>query len=73
VRHRWSGWPGAWCLDCGVADPLETAIALADYDPFDQEWASDEARERYDLSPCHHPGERLCDPYHFFDVRDNGT
>jgi len=16
--HRWSGWPGAWCLDCGI-------------------------------------------------------
>lgn len=18
--HRWSGWPGAWCLDCGITD-----------------------------------------------------
>ena len=25
--HRYSGWPGAWCLDCGVADPGEEALA----------------------------------------------
>lgn len=26
-RHRWSGWPGAWCLDCGIADPAEECLA----------------------------------------------
>jgi len=26
-EHRWSGWPGAWCLDCGCSDPREDAIA----------------------------------------------
>ena len=25
--HRWSGWPGAFCLDCGVPDPIEECIA----------------------------------------------
>lgn len=26
--HRWSsGWPGAWCLDCGTEDPTEIALA----------------------------------------------
>jgi hypothetical protein len=25
--HRWSGWPGAWCLDCGCEDPHEIALA----------------------------------------------
>ena len=25
--HRWSGWPGAWCLYCGVEDPREVALA----------------------------------------------
>ena len=25
--HRWSGWPGAWCLDCGCDDPYEIALA----------------------------------------------
>lgn len=24
---RWSGWPGAWCLDCGREDPYETGLA----------------------------------------------
>lgn len=31
-EHRWSGWPGAWCLDCGCEDPREIACA-------DGEWA----------------------------------
>jgi hypothetical protein len=26
-QHRWSGWPGAWCLDCGISDPTEQGIA----------------------------------------------
>ena len=24
--HRWSGWPGAFCLDCGCEDPVEMAM-----------------------------------------------
>lgn len=27
VGHRWSGWPGAWCLDCGQEDPAEQCLA----------------------------------------------
>jgi hypothetical protein len=27
TEHRWSGWPGAWCLDCGREDPMEVALA----------------------------------------------
>ncbi len=23
MKHRWSGWPGAWCLDCGQEDKRE--------------------------------------------------
>lgn len=26
--HNWSGWPGAFCLDCFLDDPLEEAVAL---------------------------------------------
>lgn len=26
AEHRWSGWPGAWCLDCGCDDPREVAL-----------------------------------------------
>lgn len=25
--HRWSGWPGAWCLDCGSSDPVEAGLS----------------------------------------------
>ena len=27
-KHRWSGWPGAYCLDCGSEDPSENAMAM---------------------------------------------
>lgn len=29
--HRWSGWPGAFCMLCGIEDPSE--LALVD-DPY---------------------------------------
>ena len=25
--HNWSGWPGAYCLRCGEADPDEDCLA----------------------------------------------
>lgn len=27
--HRWSGWPGAFCLDCGVEDKDELCVGNA--------------------------------------------
>ena len=30
IEHRWSGWPGAWCLDCGISDPYEDCLASHD-------------------------------------------
>lgn len=30
-NHRWSGWPGAYCLDCGTEDPIEEALATGNY------------------------------------------
>jgi hypothetical protein len=24
--HRWSGWPGAFCLDCGAEDQREICV-----------------------------------------------
>lgn len=23
MEHHWSGWPGAYCLNCGISDPRE--------------------------------------------------
>lgn len=31
AEHRWSGWPGAYCLDCGCNDPRETALVEGNY------------------------------------------
>ncbi len=36
--HRWSGWPGAFCQDCFIEDPVE--IALADGKDFDDVYCS---------------------------------
>ena len=27
-EHRWSGWPGAWCLDCGIEDAREICVGV---------------------------------------------
>lgn len=29
-EHRWSGWPGAYCLDCGAEDQNEVCLACHD-------------------------------------------
>lgn len=26
-QHKWSGWPGAYCQECFIDDPLEQAVA----------------------------------------------
>lgn len=30
--HKWSGWPGAFCQECGNSDPFEDANACRDCD-----------------------------------------
>lgn len=25
--HRWNGWPGAVCMNCGIDDPRELCLA----------------------------------------------
>lgn len=30
--HRWSGWPGAYCMLCGIDDPTEYAVATDEYE-----------------------------------------
>jgi hypothetical protein len=53
LNHRWSGWPGAWCLDCGIEDPVE--IALAD--------KTMEELRNVKVFPCREPGSNRCNPY----------
>lgn len=79
--HRWSGWPGAWCLDCGIADPREEALANDMLDYFcsvcGQAWPQDKCTNgenhkvyevmdpKYAPTECEHPGENLFNPYSF--------
>ncbi len=50
--HWWSGWPGAFCLKCGVDDLMELAIGLCIYDPYTDTWESEAAKAQYMNSPC---------------------
>ena len=52
-EHRWSGWPGAWCLNCGIEDPSEIGLADGvlvvetddDGEPIGMKW-TDKEREK---------------------------
>lgn len=73
--HRWSGWPGAYCLDCGQEDPIETALAMnwlvcyPDYEygePYIHcEYWIDPEKEKLCLSllECKEPGSDRFNPY----------
>lgn len=60
--HRWSGWPGAWCLDCGVADPAEESLTCADCN---DGFPNDEPTfcKRHRPTACPTPNSRSHDPY----------
>jgi hypothetical protein len=67
--HRWSGWPGAWCLDCGIEDQNE--IALTELNKCD---AAGHAMSEMGTClvnhnpPCLEPGSNRCNPYARPDV-----
>lgn len=71
-EHRWSGWPGAWCLDCGAEDPCEIALADNEIDYVEDPSAPDGIRIEYKpgvwrrirrLSACPEPGSNRHNPY----------
>jgi len=53
--HRWSGWPGAWCLDCWIEDPREVCLA----DGHDVDCSLPDCQ----VKPCMELGSCRCDPY----------
>lgn len=70
TAHRWSGWPGAWCLDCGIEDQNEICIAEHSVilECVEGHVMCEEGHEmrRCDVhvnGPCPCPGEGHCDPY----------
>lgn len=67
MLHRWSGWPGAWCLDCGCEDPIELALANDTSDPTAEsfmEYVRKEYKDHPGLKPCKEPNSHNNDPYY---------
>jgi hypothetical protein len=63
-QHRWSGWLGAWCLDCGAEDQREICLAGAcgtrhTFDADDECWRP----PIHENAPCECPGAGHADPY----------
>jgi hypothetical protein len=66
MKHSGSGWPGAWCLDCGCEDPYE--IALADGRFVEVPDATSPMGFRYEFPnvkeiECPEPGSNRFNPY----------
>lgn len=62
AEHRWSGWPGAWCLDCGSPDLTEQGLdcAVCVCDPERNELFICEDHRNAD---CPEPGSNRHNPY----------
>jgi len=64
--HRWSGWPGAWCLDCGEPDPFEEALAEGKYLTIEDKNSPVGARYEFPgivETYCKEPGSKRHDSY----------
>lgn len=62
--HRWSGWPGAYCLDCGMEDQQEIAMADGILEPHTQQWSDEERYQKYLATVhCPEPNSKRFDPY----------
>lgn len=68
--HRWSGWPGAWCLDCGISDAREQCVSEHDtiITCVEGHFMCTEGHEMgtctdHQTHPCPSPGSRQFDPY----------
>jgi hypothetical protein len=62
MKHRWSGWPGAWCLDCGCNDPMEQMLADGRIDD-DGLLLPDALKELEAMPACPEAGSNRHNPY----------
>jgi len=62
-QHRFSGWPGAYCLLCHAEDALENAMALSWYNPCDDTWDTEEHRLEIVKAQNNCPYTDGLDPY----------
>lgn len=60
-EHRWSGWPGAWCLDCGQEDQSE--LCMAECADIVEELERCERCDKHVNGPCPEPGSNRHNPY----------
>ena len=51
--HRWSGWPGATCMNCGAEHTLEYAIGMNWYDPDTNGWVTQDHQRLIELCDNH--------------------
>ena len=52
--HNWSGWPGAWCLDCGCEDLREIGLAMGF--GINAQGEPEPMPPEYTNKPCPEPG-----------------
>lgn len=46
MAHDWTlSWPGNMCKRCGADDPIEYAIGMGWYDPYEDKWESEDKRD----------------------------
>jgi hypothetical protein len=67
MTHRWSGWPGAWCLDCGTEDQHEIAFAEGNFVKVDDPNTLLGFRYEFPnvkITECPEPGSNRYNPYH---------
>ncbi len=74
-EHRWSGWPGSWCLDCGQEDVRELCVAdhpeafdapVTEANPYGM-------REHCVNPPYPEPGSNRFNPYTHIERRTDGS
>ena len=78
MDHRWSGWPGAWCFDCGTEDAREICVATHDagLTCVEGHYICEEghvlqACPEHTNPPCPEPGSNQHNPY--MRPRDEST
>jgi len=61
--HRWSGYPGAYCLECGIEDPIEFAVGTC-YSPQNGTWNKNHPQYNEAKNGCESlticPSKRSC-------------
>ena len=69
-EHDWSGWPGAFCINCHAEQVLELALADNWYDPIDAKFKTPEHQELQELCDCYCGWKMIKQPAEFTKIQD---